>query len=133
MKKTIDSITENVEESIVVAEPEGLTTETEPESEVGDDKKQPVETDTLPDDEDKPKSELFDKQMVEVMIAEAENRGYLRGRNERISELMRQPAVYERQSAPAGSETASLASDGDWTGDSSPMILNNPHVSIWDR
>lgn len=65
---------------------------------------------------------------LETLLADAENRGYLRGRNERISELMREPAVYERQSA---APQPSLPPD--WQGDSQPMILNNPRVSIWDR
>lgn len=37
---------------------------------------------------------------IEARIAEAETRGYLRGRNESIAELMREPAVFERQHAP---------------------------------
>ena len=58
-------------------------------------------------------------------VEAAEQRGYLRGRNERIEELMREPSVFERQGAPAPSH--------DWQEDSSPMILNNPRISIWDR
>ena len=138
MKKTIDPIHENVEESIAVAEPVAQTAETEVDvamslSEESDKETSTEETEAPLVIENMPKAEQFDKQMVDVMIAEAESRGYLRGRNERISELMRQPAVYERQSVPADSETSFLASDGDWTGESRPMILNNPHVSIWDR
>lgn len=65
----------------------------------------------------------------EARIAEAETRGYFRGRNERITELMREPAIFERQAAPAGRPSK----DEDWQGDSQPMILNNPRVSIWDK
>lgn len=65
----------------------------------------------------------------EARIAEAETRGYLRGRNERIAELMREPAIFERQAAPAGRSSR----DEDWQGESQPMILNNPRVSIWDK
>lgn len=65
----------------------------------------------------------------EARIAEAETRGYLRGRNERIAELMREPAIFERQAAPAGRSSK----DEDWQGESQPMILNNPRVSIWDK
>lgn len=58
-------------------------------------------------------------------LAEAEQRGYLRGRNESIEQLMREPAPLERPSAPSRPEPES--------GESAPMILNNPRVSIWDR
>lgn len=69
---------------------------------------------------------------IEARIAEAENRGYLRGRNERIAELMRQPALFERQTSPSARD-APGAMAADSQGDSQPMILNNPRVSIWDR
>lgn len=63
---------------------------------------------------------------IEARIAEAETRGYLRGRNESIAELMREPAVFERQHAPG---IPPLPENRE---DSQPMILNNPRVSIWD-
>lgn len=69
---------------------------------------------------------------IETRIAEAENRGYLRGRNERIAELMRQPALFERQTSPSARD-APGAMAADSPADSQPMILNNPRVSIWDR
>lgn len=76
-----------------------------------------------------------DPAAIEALTAEAERRGYLRGRNERIAELMREPAVYERQTSPVGTTAApdNLPSQSDWQGNSHPMILNNPRVSIWDR
>lgn len=61
----------------------------------------------------------------ETLIAEAELRGYLRGRNEAIERLMREPSTLERPTDPA----PGVPSDPD----SSPMILSNPRVSIWDR
>lgn len=63
---------------------------------------------------------------IEARIAEAETRGYLRGRNESIAELMREPAVFERQHAPGTPPSQENRED------SQPMILNNPRVSIWD-
>ena len=63
---------------------------------------------------------------IEARIAEAETRGYLRGRNESIAELMREPAVFERQHAPGTLPPQENRED------SQPMILNNPRVSIWD-
>ena len=58
----------------------------------------------------------------EKALAEAEQRGYLRGRNERIEELMRAPAPLSRRQTPI----AAVA-------DSEPMILSTPRVSIWDK
>lgn len=58
----------------------------------------------------------------EKALAEAEQRGYLRGRNERIEELMRAPAPLSRRQAPTAA-----------TADSEPMILSTPRVSIWDK
>lgn len=63
---------------------------------------------------------------MEKLLAEAEERGYLRGRNESIGRLMREPGALERplaQEEPGSSDR----------GDGSPMILSNPRVSIWDR
>lgn len=50
---------------------------------------------------------------VEALVTEAERRGYLRGRNERIERLMAQPGVWEEPK-------------------SGPTILNRPRRSIWD-
>lgn len=56
----------------------------------------------------------------------------MRGRNERIAELMRQPALFERQTSPSARDApGGMAADS--PADSQPMILNNPRVSIWDR
>lgn len=60
---------------------------------------------------------------AETALAEAERRGYLRGRNERISIEMERPALWEDRNATA---TASdISSDG-------PMILSSTSHSIWD-
>ncbi|MDE6282877.1 MAG: hypothetical protein K2L97_02680 [Muribaculaceae bacterium] len=68
---------------------------------------------------------------IEALIAEAENRGYMRGRNERIAELMREPQLYGRQ-PPCGSNDRIIPRE-DAEFESEPMILNNPRISIWDR
>lgn len=57
--------------------------------------------------------ERGDGPSVEALVAEAERRGYLRGRNERIEALMAEPGVWEERN----------------TG---PSILNRPRRSIWD-
>ncbi len=68
-------------------------------------------------------------------LEEAENRGYLRGRNERIEELMREPAMFERTDAPASkaAKKTSQTDWADWQADAQPLILNTPHISIWDK
>lgn len=84
---------------------------------------------STPVEDEAPKPQEEPAPDYEALIAEAEQRGYLRGRNERIEELMAEPAPFARQNAssrkaaPIPEEFAS----------SEPLILNNPRVSIWDR
>jgi len=60
---------------------------------------------------------------MEALIAEAEQRGYMRGRNESIEELMRRPAML--QTIPPADTTIPETDE--------PMILGNQRISIWDR
>lgn len=61
---------------------------------------------------------------MERRLAEAEQRGYLRGRNESIEALMQPPAGF--------AETLSGMTDtAGNTGE--PLILNNLRLSIWER
>ena len=63
--------------------------------------------------------------MIEARLAEAEERGYLRGRNEAIDQWMQQPALYDnplRQPQPQRQTSESLA-DG---------FLSAIRPSIWD-
>lgn len=59
---------------------------------------------------------------IQALIDEAENRGYLRGRNESIEALM-QPAAGQGQ--PTEIPDADAMSE--------PLILNHIRPSIWDR
>lgn len=68
--------------------------------------------------------EIVKASEIEVLVAQAEERGYLRGRNESIERLMHQPGILEQE--PWRRETPGQT-------DSEPMILNNLRVSIWDR
>ena len=61
---------------------------------------------------------------IEALVAEAEERGYLRGRNESIERLMRRPGILEQE--PWQREAYIQP-------ETEPMILNNLRVSIWDR
>lgn len=61
---------------------------------------------------------------IECAIAEAEQRGYLRGRNERIEELMQRPGILER---PDNGEIHSAETKAD------NGFLSHLKISIWDR
>ena len=57
---------------------------------------------------------------MEQLIAEAEHRGYLRGRNEAVAIEMQRPAQWENETKlPAMPDSESL-------------ILNNMRRSVWD-
>jgi len=68
--------------------------------------------------------EMMKESEIDKLVAQAEERGYLRGRNESIDELMRRPGMMEREPWSRACEQAA---------ESEPMILNNLKVSIWDR
>lgn len=55
---------------------------------------------------------------IEAMLAEAEQRGYLRGRNARIDELMSPPGGAPDNAAPPASTEI--------------LILNNLRPSVWE-
>ena len=63
---------------------------------------------------------------VAAMVAEAEARGYLRGRNEVISQMMREPPLFANQAmrerAPARSEES----------DASAEFLAHIRPQVWD-
>lgn len=63
-----------------------------------------------------------EEQEVAAMVAEAEQRGYLRGRNERIEQLMSEPGMLEREE-----RGASLGMDNEEV-----KILQRERISIWD-
>lgn len=73
-----------------------------------------------------PIGEMFTANEVEARVAEAERQGYLRGRNESIEELMKRPAMLERD--------AVFRPDGTAPDDKQqPPILKRQRISIWDR
>ena len=59
---------------------------------------------------------------IEALIAEAEQRGYLRGRNERIEELMKTPGQLERDNSGSPADINIETVD----------ILQRERISIWD-
>lgn len=66
---------------------------------------------------------VLESPSAETALAEAEQRGYLRGRNERISIEMERPALWEDRNATA--VASDIATDG-------PMILSSTSRSVWD-
>lgn len=61
---------------------------------------------------------------IEAAVAEAEQRGYLRGRNERIEQLMQRPAMMERPDTTELHPASTRSDQG---------FLSKLKVSIWDR
>lgn len=61
----------------------------------------------------------MEEQPIEKLIAEAEERGYRRGLNEQIEQQMKQPGVWEAETAAPTADTA-------------PTVLANRPRSIWD-
>jgi hypothetical protein len=70
---------------------------------------------------------------VEQRVAEAEERGYLRGRNEQIEQLMHSPGVFQRVADSDGGVAAATPADNFADNDSEIMVLSHPRVSIWDK
>jgi len=71
-----------------------------------------------------------DDEKIAKLVAEAEQRGYMRGLNERMSEQMNQPRLYEdlarRPAAPAG---------GNYAADEDPLtsgFLSAVRANVWD-
>lgn len=66
----------------------------------------------------------FESEEVRAMLAEAEQRGYMRGRNESIEQLMRQPGMMEPLAV--AEEGATIPDDNP------PQVLSRIRPSIWD-
>lgn len=62
---------------------------------------------------------------VATLIAAAEQRGYLKGRNESIEELMRRPGMLERM--------PDCREDAVDVGGNDVMVLSRHRVSIWEK
>lgn len=60
----------------------------------------------------------------ESLILEAENRGYLRGRNESAAEIMKRPGMYQQPHSPDSSPANSSHE--------SKFMLQPPRRSVWD-
>lgn len=78
-----------------------------------------------PEHEETPASGI-DETEVARLVAEAEERGYLHGRNEAIAERMEQPALWENtagQPSPAADDRAA---------DYASLFLSELRPGVWD-
>lgn len=64
--------------------------------------------------------ETVNNPKMEQLIAEAEQRGYLRGRNEAVAIEMQRPTQWENETKTPAMQ------------DSESLILNNMRRSVWD-
>lgn len=108
---------EELDPGTPLPQPDGTPDVTQPESDA-----------TPPDDHaqsDAPEPSPEPDPDIEAMLAEAEQRGYLRGCNEQIETLMQQPDLWH--GTPAGSAAR--------TDDDEPqiLILNHIRPSVWDE
>ncbi len=136
----METLTENVKEDVAVADNDVVANvENEPEKVISEDDGRivklisqdarvghfivdvltgidPQEAATL----NFPRSKTDDAPDIAAMVAEAEQRGYLRGKNEKISLEMKRPSQWNGE-VPA--EDAMIEQ---------PTILNNMRKSVWD-
>ncbi len=85
-----------------------------------DDAPQPDATPTATAQQPEPAAP--DNAELQRLLAEAEQRGYMRGRNEAIENLMQAPALFESTAAPTTDSTANPA-DG---------FLSGLRPGVWD-
>lgn len=83
-----------------------------------------IEDETIPEiNSPEPEESSTPQPDIATLIAEAEERGYLRGRNEKIEIEMRSPALWETIREPAHKAESEKPQ---------PLILNHLRHSVWD-
>ncbi len=137
----METLTENVKEDVAVADNDvvAANVENEPEKVISEDDGRivklisqdarvghfivdvltgidPQEAATL----NFPRPKTDDAPDIAAMVAEAEQRGYLRGKNEKIALEMKRPSQWNGE-VPAGDAMREQ-----------PSILNNMRKSVWD-
>ena len=96
----------------------------EPDVETTSDAEINEETETIPENEPTANVEDSAPQLdIATLIAEAEERGYLRGRNEKIAMEMRSPSLWE---------TMRELDEKPEHEKPQPLILNHLRPSVWD-
>lgn len=69
---------------------------------------------------------------TETLIAEAEQRGYLRGRNEALAESLNRPAMMAEPGVGATEAAAPASESQPLTDDLSSAFLSRIRPSVWD-
>ncbi len=69
---------------------------------------------------------------AEELIAEAEQRGYLRGRNEALAESLSRPAMMAEPGVGPEAASAPAAPSSPLTDDLSSSFLSHIRPSVWD-
>lgn len=119
---------EKIEEPQTLEKPNSEESEISEESENSESSDHPEEADADGDaDSDKSEGSTLaaEQHSLKKLIAEAEQRGYLRGRNEKIEQLMSAPGLYERIDNPRDTST--------YSDDNSFELLRHQRISIWDK
>ena len=88
----------------------------------------PLESPTI-EPQPEPASDAISSEDLARAVAEAEQRGYLRGRNESISQSMRRNGIWEQ---PRHSEDTPQPAPSSADGDDDPVLLRRIRPSIWD-
>lgn len=88
----------------------------------------PLESPTI-EPQPEPASDAITPDALARAVAEAEQRGYLRGRNESISQSMRRNGIWEQ---PHHSEDTPQPAPSSADGDDDPVLLRRIRPSIWD-
>lgn len=101
---------------IIATQPE------EPALTATNDDSQPDATLTAQQPASQPQPTAPDDTELQRLLAEAEQRGYMRGRNEAIEHLMQAPALFESATTPAADSTSNPA-DG---------FLSGLRPGVWD-
>lgn len=89
---------------------------------------QPAGPDAAPSIQTDSESEevVYTAEQIGEMMAEAEERGYIRGRNERITALMMRPGLLENPLRPRESATRQSGSD------LAEAFLSSLRPNVWD-
>lgn len=121
-----------VEESAPQPEPQSVpepVTEPEPQTEPQSEPAPQPESAPEAEPQPEPTPEAITPDDLARAVAEAEQRGYLRGRNESISQSMRRNGIWEQ---PHHSEDAPQPAPSSADGDDDPVLLRRIRPSIWD-
>lgn len=82
--------------------------------------------DTAPDLSPASDETVYTARQIDEMMAEAEERGYIRGRNERITALMMRPELLENPLRPREAPSRPSA------GELAEAFLSSLRPSVWD-